>query len=221
MVKNLGGRIELEIGKKVRFLDIHGCVSPDIYEFDTPHTDYRARASLKNGDCVVQTHYDRILPLESGGKAIAVLGEKDITITCPSCRKVVTAESGQTHFTCCSTLEVFFMSDAVNEVQKQEEQKFDLESLKANYEVWTKDGQFSENIGLTTVQLVLLQGETPRKMSFNLYDGKLSTSGKQVDLRLEEFNKGEVNEGKKKFWYDVDSTKYQKALTSKGYEKLA
>ena len=221
MVKNLGGRIELEVGKKVRFLDIHGCVSPDIYEFDSPHTDYRARASLKNGDCIVQTHYDRILPLESGGKAIAVLGEKDITITCPSCHKVVTAESGQTNFTCCKTLEVFFMSDATNEVQSQEAQKFDLAALKEKYEVWVREGQFSENIKLTTVQLVLLQGETPRKMSFNLYDGKLSTSGKTVDLRLGEFDSGEVGEGKKKFWYNVDATKYQKALTTKGYEKLA
>lgn len=220
MVKNLGGRVDLEVGKKVRFLDMNGCVSPDIYELDSAHTDYRARASLKNGDCVVQTHYDRILPLEAGGKAIAVLGDKDITITCPSCHKVVTAEPGQTSFTCCSTYEVFFMSDATQEVQSQEAQKFNLASLKEKYEVWTKEGNFNEQIKMTTVQLVLLEGETPRKMSFNLYDGKLSTSGKTTDLRLAEFDSGQVAEGKKKFWYDVDSTKYQKALTTKGYAKL-
>jgi len=221
MIKNLGGRIVLNVGDEVRYLDIHSCVSKDIYVIDAPHTDFRARAFLRNGDSVVQTHYDRILPVSAGGKAIAVLGDKKVTITCPECHKVVTAEPGQVHFTCCSTLEVFFMSEATQEVQSQEAQKFDLNSLTGQYEVWVKEGaKFNENIELTTVQLVLLEGEAPRKMSFNLYDGKLSTSGKTVDLRLGEFLSGVSPEGKKPLWYKVDPTKYQKMLENKGYRKL-
>ena len=119
MSKNLGGRISLNVGEEVRYLDAHGCVSDKIYVIDAPNTDYRARASLRNGDSVIPTHYDRILPVDAGGKAIAVLGDKEITITCPECHKVVAAKPGQTHFTCCSTLEVFFMSEATQEVQNQ------------------------------------------------------------------------------------------------------
>lgn len=216
MSKNLGGRINLEVDKQVRYLDNNGCVSDEVYLIDSPHTDFRARATLKNGDCVIPTHYDRILPLDAGGKAVAVLGDKAITITCPKCHKVQTAKTGQTHFTCCTTLEVFFMSNAI----QQESQKFDLETLKNDFEVWVKDGKFNDTTELTTVQLVLLEGETPRKLSFNLYDGKLSTTGKGKAPNIEGFKRGDLTDDGKKFWYAVDATKYQQKLEKKGFRKL-
>lgn len=221
MVKSLGGRIKLNVGDEVRYLDMYGCSSSEIYIIDSDHTDFRARASLKNGDSVILIHYDKILPLKTGGKAIVVLGDKKLTITCPECHKVQGAKPGQSIFTCCSALEVFFMSNSAETAQVQENSKFDLNTLKNEYEIWVKNGgKFNETIELTTVQLVLLDGDVPRKMSFNLYGGQLSTGGKQVDLRLDEFKSGQVAEGKKQFWYKVDISKYQKALDNKGYTKI-
>jgi len=113
------------------------------------------------------------------------------------------------------------MSESAVAAETQETQRFDLTALKSEYEVWSKEGgKFNETIDLTTVQLVLLEGDTPRKMSFNLYGGQLSTGGKQVDLRLNEFKSGQVAEGKKQFWYKVDPTKYQKNLESNGYVRV-
>ena len=94
--------------------------------------------------------------------------------------------------------------------------------MKNKYEVWVKEGKFSDTITLKTVQLVLLEGDNPRKFSFNLYNDKLNTSTKNVDgLRLAEFDAGVPAEGKAQFWYVIkDKTKYAAKLTKDGYVKL-
>ncbi len=220
MTKNLGGRVQLEFGATVRYLDTNGCVSKDEFTIDSKCTDFRARATLKSNDgSVILVHYDKILPVNTVGKVVAVLGEKVVTITCPNCLKTLVAVSGQKHFICCSErYEVFFMSNTVNEVQA--ESAFDLEGLKSRFEVWVKDGaKFNATIELKTVQLVIL-GDNPRKTCFNLYDGKLSKGGKAADLRLDDFANGTVENDKKPFWYKIDPEKYAKQLTAKQYVKL-
>lgn len=219
-VVNAGGRIQLELGKEVRYLTLEGILSDLIYTIDQPHTDTWAKASLRNGDSVLNVYYKRILDKDLYGKAIAIPGDKEVLAVCPKCKLTNKVSLGQFSIPCCN-VEVFFMSEAVATAKQEEANVFDLNALKSKYEVWVKSGKFNDSISLQTVQLVLLDGEDPRKFSFNLYNGKLNTGSKSDGLRLEEFDTGVPAEGKSKFWYAIkDKTKYATKLEKDGYVKL-
>jgi hypothetical protein len=108
------------------------------------------------------------------------------------------------------------MSEVQKEMKK-EESNFDLNSLVGKCEIWVKEGKFNDSIDLVTTQLVVLDHDNPRKMIFNLYNGKLSTTGKSTNLNLDDFFSGIAREGSKTFWYKIDPIKYKKSLESKGY----
>lgn len=217
MAKNAGGKIALEKGKETRFLENDGRISKDIYVINSTTTDYKARALLKNELKNVLVHYDRLLPTDCLDKAICVLGNKSILATCPLCGTPHNINSTDVNLTCCSrTFELFYMPEASKEMNK-EDNAFDLNSISDKCEVWYKDGKFTDGIDLRTVQLVI-KDENPRKLIFNLYNGKLSASGKKSNLRLDEFVAGSSTDGKS-FWYKVDLSKYENALTSKDYIK--
>ena len=220
MSKNTGGKIKLEFGKKVRFLTLEGFVSDLVYTIDGVSTDSWALAPLRNGDCVISVHHKRVLDVDLHGSAIATFGDKEIVVACPVCRRVEVFQPSQVLLSCCPNVKVVFMSEATKAAQVEEATAFDLNALKAKYEVWTKSGKFTESITMTTVQLVLLEGENPRKMSFNLYNGKLNTGAKESDVRLDEFDTGVPTEGKKAFWYNLDKIKYAAKLEKQGYTKL-
>lgn len=112
------------------------------------------------------------------------------------------------------------MNEATVAAKTEQTQAFDLQALKDKFEVWTKSNKFNDVIELTTVQLVLLNGDNPRKMSFNLYNGKLNTGSKDSDPRLAEFESGVPADGKKPFWYALDKTKYAAKLEKQGYVRL-
>lgn len=219
MSKNTGGRIKLDLGKEVRYLNMEGCVSDLVYTIDSQWTDFKARVPLRNNDSIIEVHHKRVLDKELHGKAIVLLGEQEIIATCPKCKQICNVKSGQVSLNCCN-VEVFFMTEATVAAKTEEAQSFDLAALKAKFEVWTKTGKFNDVIELTTVQLVLLEGEQPRKMSFNLYNGKLNTGSKESDPRFAEFEAGVPAEGKKPFWYNLDKAKYATKLEKQGYTRL-
>lgn len=220
MSKNTGGKLNLEFGKEVRFLTVEGYVSDLVYTIDGSSTDSWALVPLRNGDSVISVHHKRLLDVNLQGSAIAMLGDKEIVASCPVCHKVEVFQPGQVSMSCCKNVKVYFMSEATVAAKVEESKAFDLNALKSKYEVWVKEGKFNESISMTTVQLVLLEGETPRKMSFNLYDGKLNTGAKESDPRFGEFDAGVPAEGKKAFWYNLDKTKYAAKLEKQGYTKL-
>jgi len=219
MSKNTGGRIKLEFGKEVRYLNMEGCVSDLVYTIDSRWTDFKARVPLRNNGSVVEVHHKRVLDKELHGKAIALLGEQEIIALCPKCRQISNVKSGQVFLPCCN-VEVYFMNEATVAAKTEQTQAFDLQALKDKFEVWTKSNKFNDVIELTTVQLVLLNGDNPRKMSFNLYNGKLNTGSKDSDPRLAEFESGVPADGKKPFWYALDKTKYAAKLEKQGYVRL-
>jgi len=220
MSKNTGGKLNVEFGKEVRFITLEGLVSDLVYTIDSTSTNSWALVPLRNGDCVINVHHKRVVDVELHGSAVAMLGDKEIVALCPVCKRVETFQPGQVLLSCCPEVKVFFMNEATVAAQVEETKAFDLNALKAKYEVWTKTGKFTESINMTTVQLVLLEGENPRKMSFNLYNGKLNTGAKESDVRLDEFDAGVPAEGKKIFWYNLDKIKYAAKLEKQGYVKL-
>lgn len=219
MSKNTGGRIELDFGKEVRYLNMEGYVSDLVYTIAGKFTDFKARVPLNNNGSIIEVHHKRVLDKELHGKAIALAGEQEIIAACPKCKQISNVKSGQVFLNCCN-VEVFFMSEATVAAKTEEVQVFDLNSLKDKFEVWTKTGKFNDLIDLTTVQLVLLEGEQPRKMSFNLYNNKLNTGSKESDPRFAEFEAGVPAEGKKPFWYNLDKAKYAAKLEKQGYVRL-
>jgi hypothetical protein len=219
MNKNFGGKIQLQKGSSVRFLENDGCVSDDVYTISSSVTDYKARALLKNDNRNILIHYDRLLPLDSINKAVCVLGNKSTFVTCPDCKIPREIDKSVTSLSCCDKEhEIHFMTEASEEMGK-ENSNFDLNSIPESCEIWIKDGSFIDGINLRTVQLVI-NDCNPRKFIFNLYNGKTSSTGKSIDSKLREFISG-VAENQKAFWYKIDPDKYEKSIVSKGYSRYS
>lgn len=214
---NTGGRIKCEFGKLTRYVNTEGLVSDLVYTIDCQHTDFKARVALRNNDSILNVHHSRLIDVTALGKAVALCGEKEVNCVCPKCNTIHVLNRKVGFLPCCN-VEVCYMSEAA--VSAASDSVMDLEALKSKYEVWTKKSKFNESIDLTVVQCVLLAGDKPRKMIFNLYNGKFNTGKSAKQPRFEEFDAGIPAEGQKKFWHDVDPAKYAEKLTKDGYAKL-
>ncbi len=112
---NSGGRVRFQIGAEVRYVQMDGTVSNDIYLIDQERSDRKGHLSLKErlegeGDKrtprVVRVHHRRILPVDMEGKAVVIESQDKHWCLCPTDGTAIEVSPGDTETTCpkCSTL---------------------------------------------------------------------------------------------------------------------
>lgn len=208
-------------------------------------------AEEKNPDKKIMVTSRRVLPRDVRGKAMVILAPSGPTTACPVCKRRHSPGVDDVSLTCCEQEFPLYwlgakpMESATTNEKKQSASKkpsaakakktatkekkqpvpVDLDALKSldNCELWSRSDVNFDNVNTDVRAYALLfTGDSPRKYSFNTYNGSLGRKAKE--LPVEAFladTPVETPKGKKKLWYEVkDLDKAREKLTKDGYEKL-
>jgi len=247
-MQNTGGRVEFEVGLRVHILTLEGKIADSIYQVKQARSDRKGHILLeeegKKNNAELKVHHKRVIPLAVKGAACVIMLDRPTAI-CPDCGadEVVTAASTSMYCTSCDKHYPLHWLGAkpmaedtatTKEAPKKEQpkkakapktakepEKVCLDTLAGTdgCELYSKVVKFDHAKINATSHVLLLTGDNPRKLCFNLYNGALGR--KAGPLPVDQFLKDEpVKDAKKeKPWFtikDLDAARTK--LEKDGYE---
>lgn len=99
---NSGGRVRFNLGTEVRYIEIHGAISQEIYVIDQERSDRKGHISLKekDGTRTLRVHHRRLLPVDMTGKAVVIESQDKLWALCPEDGMAVEVSPGDTEMVC-------------------------------------------------------------------------------------------------------------------------
>lgn len=99
---NSGGRVRFKLDSEVRYLQLAGTISPDVYLIKEERSDRKGLISIqeKDGTRVLRVHHRRILPMEMDGKAAVIESQDKHWCLCPTDGTVVEVSPGDIEAAC-------------------------------------------------------------------------------------------------------------------------
>ncbi len=106
---NSGGRKSFEVGTPVRFVELTGKISSEIYLVDAKRSDRRAYISLReqDGTRLIHVHHRRILPINMDGLAVVCESSDKLWAVCPEDGTPVGVDPTSTSMTCTKCSKTF------------------------------------------------------------------------------------------------------------------
>lgn len=99
---NSGGRVRYSLEEEVRYVEMDGSISKEVYVVTQQRSDRKGHVSLRQreGTREVRVHFRRILPAQMDGKAVVIESQDRYWALCPEDQEPVDVNPGDDAVTC-------------------------------------------------------------------------------------------------------------------------
>lgn len=122
--ENIGGRQTFTLNTKVRYIEISGRISKDVYLISHGSSDEKGQSvrsdrkghitlAREDGSRQIKVHFRRILPLDMDGKAPVIQSGDKFRVICPTCEFTTEVNTQEDKFDCptCGQFQLYWIGE--------------------------------------------------------------------------------------------------------------